>query len=187
MLKRYPYVCINPAWTISLLPLWFKLAIGDGTFACFNNVFKNHSVGLFPQAFYFSNSGWRFGLSANYIFTTSDFSSVFDASDINANPNQQAIGPTTNSNLNLNFSLRKEFGIPIPFAKQSAATTTFISFLDINGNGIKEKDETLYKKSFEKKFRASNIDVESVTANMSDGILTIMLDKKVNPKKIKVV
>jgi len=108
----------------------------------FNNVFKNHSVGLFPQAFYFSNSGWRFGLSANYIFTTSDFSSVFDASDINANPNQQAIGPTTNSNLNLNFSLRKEFGIPIPFAKQSAATTTFISFLDINGNGIKEKDET---------------------------------------------
>ncbi len=108
----------------------------------FNNVFKNHSVGLFPQAFYFSNSGWRFGLSANYIFTTSDFSSVFDASDINVNPNQQAIGPTTNSNLNLNFSLRKEFGIPIPFAKQSAATTTFISFLDINGNGIKEKDET---------------------------------------------
>lgn len=52
---------------------------------------------------------------------------------------------------------------------------------------IKEKDETLYKKSFEKKFRASNIDVESVTANMSDGILTIMLDKKVNQKKIKVI
>ena len=108
----------------------------------FNNVFKNHSVGLFPQAFYFSNSGWRFGLSANYIFTTSDFSSVFDASDINQNTNQQAIGPTTNSNLNLNFSLRKEFGIPIPFSKASAATTKFVSFLDINGNGIKDKDET---------------------------------------------
>ncbi len=107
----------------------------------FNNVFKNHSVGLFPQAYYFSNSGWRFGLSANYIFTTSDFSSVFDLNDPN-NPNQQNLGPTTTSNLNLNFSLRKEFGVPIPFTKKIAATTEFVSFLDINGNGIKEKDET---------------------------------------------
>lgn len=108
----------------------------------FNNVFKNHSLGIFPQAYYFSNSGWRFGLSANYIFTTSDFSSVFDATDINQNPNQQNIGPTTNSNLNLNFSLRKEFGIPIPFTKKIAATTTFVSFLDVNGNSIKDQGET---------------------------------------------
>lgn len=107
----------------------------------FNNVFKNHSVGLFPQAYYFSNSGWRFGLSANYIFTTSDFSSVFDINDPNL-PNQQNLGPTTTSNLNLNFSLRKEFGVPIPFTKKIAATTEFVSFLDVNGNGIKEKDET---------------------------------------------
>jgi len=108
----------------------------------FNNVFKNHSLGIFPQAYYFSNSGWRFGLSANYIYTTSDFSSVFDATDINQNPGQQNIGPTTNSNLNLNFSLRKEFGIPIPFTKKIAATTTFVSFLDVNGNSIKDQGET---------------------------------------------
>tara|TARA_R110002073_G_scaffold128999_6_gene275291 strand:+ start:57726 stop:60695 length:2970 start_codon:yes stop_codon:yes gene_type:complete len=108
----------------------------------FNNVFKNHSLGIFPQAYYFSNSGWRFGLSANYIFTTSDFSSVFDVTDINQNPGQQNIGPTTNSNLNLNFSLRKEFGVPIPFTKKIAATTKFVSFLDINGNSIKDQGET---------------------------------------------
>ena len=107
----------------------------------FNNVFKNHTVGIFPQAYYFSNSGWRFGMSANYVFTTSDFSSIFDATDINPNQNQQTLGPTTNSNLNLNFSIRKEFGIPIPFTKKIAATTKFVSFLDVNGNGIKEKDE----------------------------------------------
>ncbi|MEQ6122874.1 hypothetical protein AAON49_01570 [Pseudotenacibaculum sp. MALMAid0570] len=106
----------------------------------FNNVFKNHTLGIFPQAYYFSNSGWRFGISANYVFTTSDFSSVFDINDPNI-PNQQNIGPTTNSNLNLNFNLRKEFGIPIPFTKKIAATTKFVSFLDVNGNGIKEKDE----------------------------------------------
>lgn len=107
----------------------------------FNNVFKNHTVGIFPQGYYFSNSGWRFGISANYVFTTSDFSSIFDATDINPNQNQQTLGPTTNSNLNLNFSIRKEFGIPIPFTKKIAATTKFVSFLDVNGNGIKEKDE----------------------------------------------
>ncbi|MFY0631619.1 MAG: hypothetical protein JXR05_14685 [Flavobacteriaceae bacterium] len=107
----------------------------------FNNVFKNHTLGIFPQGYYFSNSGWRFGISANYVFTTSDFSSIFDATDVNPNQNQQAIGPTTNSNLNLNFNIRKEFGIPIPFTKKIAATTKFVSFLDVNGNGIKEKDE----------------------------------------------
>ncbi|MBL4605097.1 MAG: hypothetical protein JKY02_05400 [Flavobacteriaceae bacterium] len=81
-------------------------------------------------------------MSANYVYTTSDFSSVFDVIDSQNPASQQNIGPTTNSNLNLNFSLRKEFGIPIPFTKKIAATTTFVSFLDVNGNGIKDKDET---------------------------------------------
>ncbi len=108
----------------------------------FNNIFKNHSLGIFPQFYYFSDSGWRFGISANYIYTTSDFSSVFDANDIQNPTSQQSIGPTTNSNINLNFNLRKEFGIPIPLSKKVAATTKFITFLDLNGNSIKDRDET---------------------------------------------
>lgn len=107
----------------------------------YNNIFKNHSLGIFPQLFYFSNSGWRFGLSANYMFTSSDFSSVYDTTDIGQNQNQASIGPTVNSNLNLNFSLRKEFGVPIPFTNKTAASAKFVSFLDINGNNIKDKDE----------------------------------------------
>lgn len=107
----------------------------------FNNIFKNHTLGLFPQLYYFTNSGWRFGISANYIYTTSDFSSIFDFNDPN-NPNQQNIGPTVNSDLNLNFNLRKEFGVPIPFTKKIAASTKLLAFLDVNGNGVKEKDET---------------------------------------------
>ena len=46
-----------------------------------------------------------------------------------------------NSNLNVNFSLRKEFGVPIPFTNKTAASAKFVSFLDINGNNIKDKDE----------------------------------------------
>ena len=107
----------------------------------FNNIFKNHTLGLFPQLYYFTNSGWRFGISANYIYTTSDFSSIFDFNDPN-NPNQQNIGPTVNSDFNLNFNLRKEFGVPIPFTKKVAASTKLVAFLDVNGNGIKEKEET---------------------------------------------
>ena len=107
----------------------------------YNNIFKNHSLGIFPQLFYFSDSGWRFGLSANYMFTSSDFSSVYDTTDIGQNQNQASIGPSVNSNLNLNFSLRKEFGVPIPFTNKTAASAKFVSFLDINGNNIKDKDE----------------------------------------------
>ena len=51
----------------------------------YNNIFKNHSLGVFPQLFYFSDSGWRFGLSANYMFTSSDFSSVYDTTNIGQN------------------------------------------------------------------------------------------------------
>ena len=107
----------------------------------YNNIFKNHSLGIFPQLFYFSDSGWRFGLSANYMFTSSDFSSVYDTTNIGQNSNQLPVGPTVNSNLNLNFSLRKEFGVPIPFTNKTAASAKFVSFLDINGNNIKDKDE----------------------------------------------
>ena len=107
----------------------------------FNNIFKNHTFSLFPQLFYFTDSGWRFGISTNYIYTTSDFSSIFDINNPN-NPNQISSGPSVNSNFNLNFNLRKEFGIPLPFTEKIAASTKLISFLDVNGNGIKEKDET---------------------------------------------
>lgn len=107
----------------------------------FNNIFQNHTLGIFPQFYYFSDTGWRFGISANYIYTSSDFSSVFDFNDPN-NPGQQNLGPTVNSDFNLNFNLRKEFGIPIPFTKKQAAITEITAFLDVNGNGTKEKDET---------------------------------------------
>jgi len=135
----------------------------------YNNIFKNHSLGIFPQLYYFSDSGWRFGLSGNYMYTTSDFSSVYDSSDIAQNSNQGAVGPTTNSNLNINFNLRKEFGIPIPFSKRIAATAKFVSFLDINGNSIKDKDEISVQNiviRVNKKEVITNFDGEATIKNL---------------------
>ena len=137
----------------------------------FNNIFKNHTLGIFPQLFYFTDSGWRFGVSANYIYTTSDFSSVFDFNDPN-NPNQQNLGPTVNTDFNLSFNLRKEFGIPIPFTEKKAATTDIATFLDINGNGIKEKDETSIQNVVVKLNRnevITNFDGEAKMKNVTFG------------------
>lgn len=138
----------------------------------YNNIFKNHSLGIFPQLFYFSDSGWRFGLSANYMFTTSDFSSVYDTTDIGQNQNQASIGPTVNSNLNLNFSLRKEFGVPIPFTNKTAASAKFVSFLDINGNSIKDKDEVSIQNvvvKLNKHEVITNFDGEASIKNVQQG------------------
>ena len=138
----------------------------------YNNIFKNHSLGIFPQLFYFSNSGWRFGLSANYMFTSSDFSSVYDTTDIGQNQNQASIGPTVNSNLNLNFSLRKEFGVPIPFTNKTAASAKFVSFLDINGNNNKDKDEVSIQNvvvKLNKHEVITNFDGEASIKNVQQG------------------
>ena len=138
----------------------------------YNNIFKNHSLGIFPQLFYFSNSGWRFGLSANYMFTSSDFSSVYDTTDIGQNQNQASIGPAVNSNLNLNFSLRKEFGVPIPFTNKTAASAKFVSFLDINGNNIKDKDEVSIQNvvvKLNKHEVITNFDGEASIKNVQQG------------------
>lgn len=146
-----------------------KLMLESSLIHSFNNIFNNHTLGIFPQLFYYTNSGWRFGFSANYIFTTSDFSSVFDATDVINNPNLQNVGPTTTSNLNLNFNLRKEFGVPIPFTKQKSATKKFVAFLDINGNGIKEKNEISIQNvviKLNKNEVITNVDGEATIKNL---------------------
>lgn len=119
-----------------------KFAIESNGIYSYNNVFRNHTLGLFPGIFYFTNSGWRFGVNLNYTFTSSNFSSVFDANDIINNPTLGNLGATTASNLNLAFNLRKEFAIPIPFVEKDAINTKFIRFLDIDGNGVKDQNET---------------------------------------------
>ena len=112
------------------------------------------------------------------MFYTQDLNRVFNSMDAIFNSETK----TTNE-YNYNDGI---FTMPLPgFSKKDLEIEMVGSTLTISAE-IKEEDETFYKKPFKKTFRTSNVDVEGITANMSNGILTIMLDKKVNPRKIKV-
>ena len=65
--------------------------------------------------------------------------------------------------------------------------------IEVEGNMLRisaevaEENETLFKKSFKRSFKIpSDVDGESASASMSEGILKIEFGKKVEPKKIKV-
>ena len=147
-------------------------AIESNAIYSYNNIFRNHTLGFFPIGYYFTDTGWRFGFSANYTFTTSDFSSVFDNVDVIENQNLRNIGPTTTNNFNLNFSIRKDFGIPIPFVDKTAANRTFVSFLDVNGNGKKDKNESIIQNvvvKLDKNEVLTNIDGQATIKNILKG------------------
>ncbi len=65
--------------------------------------------------------------------------------------------------------MRKEFGVPIPFTKPEAATTKVVAFLDINGNGTKERDETSLQNvvvKFNRDEVITNFDGEATVKNI---------------------
>jgi len=106
----------------------------------YGNVYKNHSIGLFPEVFLFTNSGWRFSINANYTINSSDYGSLYNDNYLTG----VDFGETErqyNDNITLGASIKKNLGIPIPFIKKQSATLEFVSFYDINGNGVQDKDE----------------------------------------------
>ncbi|MCF6212526.1 MAG: hypothetical protein L3J45_00710 [Flavobacteriaceae bacterium] len=105
------------------------------------NVFKNHSIGVFPTLYYFTDSGWRFSLNSSYSFSTRNFTNTFINPFNTSSNNILNTGPTINSDFTLGFSLKKDFGVPIPFLEKNAATITIQSFYDLDGNGIKNINE----------------------------------------------
>lgn len=107
----------------------------------YRNLTKNNSLTIFPELYYFSKKEWRYSLQLGYSFNSVDYSDIFDFS--NGNTPNSNFGKTLNSNLNIGFSLRKTFGIPIPFLKDFASNASYIAFLDVNGNGSKDNDETV--------------------------------------------
>ena len=103
----------------------------------YNNIFKRHGIGYFPQLFYFTNSGWRFAINASYNFYSNDYGSFYTSSFV---PIEELQG-TEVHNYNFGFSVRKEFDIPIPFLKSKSVDCNFVAFYDLNGNSIKEENE----------------------------------------------
>lgn len=106
----------------------------------YNNSFNGHNLGVFPEIFYFTNSGWRFSFRANYNFSTRKFRpvAVGDSLPVGVFEDPER---TFNNDVVLGATVRKEFGIPIPFVKKTTASIDFVCFFDIDGDGEKDRDE----------------------------------------------
>lgn len=106
----------------------------------YGNVFSNHTIGYYPEIFYFTNNGWRFSVRGNYNFNSSYYGNIYLddplLSSFDSETERNYI-----QNVNIGATVRKEFGVPIPFIKKTSASLDFISFYDINGNGEKDNDE----------------------------------------------
>lgn len=105
----------------------------------YENVYKNHTVSFNPQIYFFTNNYWRFGLNSSLYFNTNKYGNVYSQ--------DRLLGLEDNSNRNYNQNVRigatikKDFGVPIPFIKKTSASLDFVCFYDINGDGKKDKDE----------------------------------------------
>lgn len=101
------------------------------------NVNQRNSLSLYSQLFYYTNSGWRFGinttigytLSASYRYTyTPNGGSNFTLEDTGKK--------TKSSSFQMGMNIKKDFNIPTPkrFQKSRYYVTSFKTFLDVNGN-----------------------------------------------------
>ena len=120
-----------------------RYVMENSFFYTYNNQFQSHSVGTYPRMYYFSNTGWRFELQFGYTLTSNNFESVYDSysGPLAAPVSEGGQGSVVNNNITFGIGLRKEFGIPIPFAKKTVATAAYIAFFDLNGNGYRDADE----------------------------------------------
>lgn len=103
----------------------------------YNNVFKQHTINLFPELYYFTPTGWRFRAGVNY-------NVISGLALRNAYNNQfvtDEIPRVTNQGVFVTFGVRKEFNAPIPFKKTKYIDSEFLAFFDVNGNGVKDKNE----------------------------------------------
>ena len=116
-----------------------SLVLNNSLNYSYRNQSRNSVFNYIPEIFYFTNTGWRFSLNANLSYAYGKSRSQISALGTETTVLEERV--SSNSNLRLGASIRKEFGIPIPFAKQRNFTKTFIAFYDLNGNSIKDKDE----------------------------------------------
>lgn len=114
-----------------------KFMLQSGINYFYNNVFKQHNLSLNPEIYYFTSEGWRFRLGMNYGYT----SSIALKNIYNPNSNGEEPQRVSNENVFITVGVRKEFAIPVPFKQQKFCDVEIAAFYDINGNGVKDKNE----------------------------------------------
>ncbi|NIJ44702.1 hypothetical protein FHR24_001141 [Wenyingzhuangia heitensis] len=105
------------------------------------NTAKKVGLGLYSYLYYFGKYGIRYGIQSNLSYSSSSIL----LNSFNTNTGTVDLNQTTKNindlNLNLNFSIRKDFAIPIPFLKDKKTDLNFVAFMDLNGNGKKDFNE----------------------------------------------
>ncbi len=106
---------------------------------------QRNSFGITPELNYYSLNGWRIRLTAGYYFSESaplnytSFQSLVPSSSDNSSA---STAPIVSTSYLLMLGVHKDFGIPLPFIKRRYPSLNFIAFVDINGNGKFDYDET---------------------------------------------
>ncbi|MEM7160926.1 MAG: hypothetical protein AAF487_00670 [Bacteroidota bacterium] len=108
----------------------------------YNNRFKSQFLGIFPELFYFSNSGWRYSINPGYTVSITNYNADLLNLYQNVPINSDDVGSNVNKGFRLNVSARKTFGIPIPFVKPQNSNISYNTFYDLNGNDVQDKGET---------------------------------------------
>lgn len=106
------------------------------------NYYHTNSAGLFPELYYYTNSGWRFRLIASFSLSSRNVTQSGGLYNFNSSYLSENHGPSVNYGFNFGAGIRKEFHIPNPFSKKKTCKVDFVAFYDVNGNGIKDATET---------------------------------------------
>ncbi|MBL4657098.1 MAG: hypothetical protein JKX73_03800 [Flavobacteriales bacterium] len=104
------------------------------------NVFDRQSVGYTPDFYYFTDSGWRIRLTTGFYVTSAGGQNRFSASPNSGSEDGEPKRKVSTS-VYLNLGVRKEFGVPIPWAKTVYPTVKFLAFIDHDGNGVQDQGE----------------------------------------------
>lgn len=123
---------------------------GQSRFVCqtsanysYMNQFNHHTIGVYPEVFYFTKSKWRFKMGVGYSVGISKPDRAIQAYQGEFNPVVTEPKTTSTHSFYMNAGIRKEFGIPVPekWVKQKYADLEFTAFLDADGNGKMDKNE----------------------------------------------
>jgi hypothetical protein len=142
---QYLFISLNKQYVFRK----FKQFVFDFTSNySWNNITYSHNLTLSPVIYFFSKKGWRFNATIFYnLFARNpELSRQFLTFQGTGIPLPEVEpGYQYSNNFNLQFGLRKEFGILLPkkWHKNFYSNPTFIAFLDFNGNRVKDKDEVV--------------------------------------------
>lgn len=118
-----------------------KFMLQTGLNYYYNNLFKQHSLNLFPEIYYYTQSGWRFRGGLNYnLISGQALKNVYNNALVS-----DEVPRFTTQGFFVSMGVRKEFALPVPSRNNKHIDAEFIVFFDVNGNGVKDRNERVYE------------------------------------------